>query len=136
MSLLSDFRSFALKGNIVDLAVAVVIGGAFGKIVTAIVSDLIMPLVGAVLPSGEWRTFTVTPLKLQVGHLIGEVVDFGIIAFVLFLVTIKLMGALKRKHEAAPATHTCPECLETIPVVARRCKACGQPVSAPGPAAA
>lgn len=128
MSLLKEFRSFALKGNVVDLAIAVIIGGAFGKIVSALVSDVIMPIVGAVLPSGEWRTWTVSPLKLQLGHLIGEIVDFTIVAFVLFIVVVKFMGALKKKEAeapaAAPTTRACPECLETIPVAAKRCKAC------------
>lgn len=126
MSLLADFKSFALKGNVVDLAVAVVIGGAFGKIVSAVVSDLVMPLVGAILPGGEWRTYTVTPLDLRVGHLLGEIVDFTIVAFVLFIVVVKLMGALQRRREpASPTTRSCPECLDPIPLAARRCRSCG-----------
>src|SRR5207245_2928596 len=118
MSLTSEFKSFALKGNVVDLAVAVVIGGAFGKIVTALVSDLIMPLVGAILPGNEWRTYTVTTLHLKVGDLLGAVVDFFLIALVLFVVVVKVMGGLK-KNDLAPTTKACPECLETIPVSAK-----------------
>src|SRR5437588_11384484 len=97
MGLLQDFKSFALKGNVVDLAVAVVIGGAFGKIVSALVADLIMPLVGAVLPGNEWRTFTVTPLHFKLGDFLGAVLDFLIIATVLFVVVVKFMGAFKKK---------------------------------------
>lgn len=126
MSWLSEFKAFALRGNAVDLAVGVVIGGAFGKIVTALVDDVIMPLVSALLPGNEWREFTLTPLKFKLGHLLGASLDFLIIATVLFLVVQKLMGHFKRHPEAAPApvTKTCPECLETIPVAARRCRAC------------
>jgi large conductance mechanosensitive channel len=127
MTWIGEFRAFALKGNAVDLAVGVVIGGAFGKIVTALVDDVIMPLVSALLPGTEWREFTLTPLKFKVGHLLGASLDFVIIAAVLFLVVQKLMG-LFRHHEAAPAlaptTKSCPECLETIPLLARRCRAC------------
>jgi large conductance mechanosensitive channel len=123
--LLKEFRAFALKGNVVDLAVAVVIGQAFGKIVTALVGDLIMPLAGALLPGqSEWRNYTVTSLNLKVGDLVGAVVDFFIIAAVLFLVVVKFMGAMQKKAPDAPGTKSCAECLETIPAAARRCRAC------------
>jgi large conductance mechanosensitive channel len=122
MSLLAEFKAFALKGNAVDLAVGVVIGGAFGKIVTAIVNDLIMPVVAAVLPGQEWRTLEVTPLKLKLGDFLGSVIDFVIIAAVLFLIVKKLMGLV---YQAAPPnTKACPECLENVPLAAKRCRAC------------
>lgn len=122
MSLLAEFKAFALKGNAVDLAVGVVIGGAFGKIVTAIVNDLIMPVVAAVLPGQEWRTLEVTPLKFKLGDFLGSVIDFVIIAAVLFLIVKKLMGLV---YQAAPPnTKPCPECLENVPVAAKRCRAC------------
>lgn len=130
MSFLKDFRAFAVKGNVVELAVAVVIGGAFGKIVTALVGDLIMPLVSALLPAdADWRTWTVTPLNLKLGAFIGAVVDFLIIALVLFLVVKKVLG---RWQDAPPppSTKKCPECLELIPLEARRCRACTSPQSA------
>ncbi len=133
MSLLKEFHKFALKGNMIDLAVAVVIGGAFGKVVTALVEDLVMPIVGAVLPGGDWREFTVTPLKINVGHLLGALVDFFLIALVLFIVVVKLMGTLQKLGDeapAAPTTRPCPECLETIPIQARRCRACTAVVAA------
>ena len=126
MSVLSEFKQFALKGNVVDLAVAVVIGNAFTAIVNAVVSDLVMPVVGLVLPGGDWREVTVTPLQLRIGHLLGALLDFIIIALVLFLVVVKV-GALWRRKEAAPpppATKVCPECRETVPLEARRCRAC------------
>jgi len=127
MSIVNEFKAFALKGNVIDLAVAVIIGGAFGKIVTALVGDIIMPVVAGLLPgNGEWRALTVSPLNIKLGDFLGAIVDFIIIASVLFLVLVKFMGALKlaTPPAAAPTTKTCPECLETIPLAAKRCKAC------------
>ncbi|MFP2905393.1 large conductance mechanosensitive channel protein MscL [Pyxidicoccus sp. 3LFB2] len=125
MSVLSEFKQFALKGNVVDLAVAVVIGNAFTAIVNAVVADLVMPVVGLVLPGGDWRNVTVSPLQLRIGHLLGALLDFLIIAVVLFIVVVKV-GALWRRKEAPPppSTRVCPECRETIPLEARRCRAC------------
>lgn len=127
MGLLADFKSFALKGNVVDLAVAVVIGGAFGKIVSALVADIVMPIVGAILPSGEWRAWTVTPLNLKVGDFLGAILDFTIIAMVLFLIVTRMVHRVFKRDEA-PTTKACPECLEMIPLAARRCRACTSPI--------
>jgi large conductance mechanosensitive channel len=124
MQWIQDFKNFALKGNVIDMAVGVVIGGAFGKIVTALVDDVIMPLVGALLPGQEWREFTLSPLEFKVGHLLGATLDFLIIAAVLFLVVQKLMGVLRKKAPVKVTTRDCPECLEAIPLTARRCRAC------------
>jgi large conductance mechanosensitive channel len=126
MSWITEFKAFAFKGNAVDLAVGVVIGAAFGKIVSALVDDVIMPLVSALLPGTEWRELTITPLKFKVGHLLGASLDFVIIAAVLFFVVQKLMGHFRKEPPTpvAPATKTCPECLETVPLAARRCRAC------------
>src|SRR4051812_4479605 len=123
MGLLQDFKAFALKGNVVDLAVAVVIGGAFGKIVTALVNDILMPLVNVFQRGGEWGTRTVSALNFKVGDFLGAVVDFFLIAAVLFLVVTRLVNRVY-KREAAPAMKGCPECLEQIPAAARRCRAC------------
>lgn len=131
MSLREEFKAFVLRGNVIDLAVAVVIGGAFGKIVTAFVEGIVMPLVGFVLPAkGPWQSFMVGPFA--VGRVLGEVVSFLAIAGVIFLILVKGLGALsklKKKEEAeaapeAPATKTCPECLETVPAAAKRCRHC------------
>ena len=135
MSLFSDFKAFAFKGNVVDLAVGVVIGAAFGKIVTALVADLIMPAVSLVLPSGDWREsgfvlrHAANPkdnVVLKYGDFAGSVLDFLIVSFVLFLVVSKLVKAAESRFgkAAGPATKECPRCLETIPLKATRCKAC------------
>lgn len=124
MSLYNEFKAFAVKGNVIDLAVAVVIGAAFTKIVNAFVDALIMPLVGRLLPADQWTAFEVGGLK--VGTVIGAIFEFLIIAVVLFLVVAKLLQAAK-KPRAEPATKTCPECLEKIPLAAKRCRACASP---------
>jgi len=121
MKVLKEFKDFVNKGNVIDLAVAVVIGGAFGKIVSAVVSDLVMPLVNAVIPQGDWRKWEATPLHFRVGDFLGTLVDFVIVAFVIFIVMVKVVGTVNRK---APATKPCPECLETVPLAAKRCRAC------------
>jgi large conductance mechanosensitive channel len=129
MSMLKEFRDFAIKGNALQLAVAVVIGTAFTKIITAVVDDLLMPLMNAVIPGGAWREYTVTPLEFRVGHLLGAVVDFLLVALVLFLLVVKLMERFSRKEAvAAPTTRGCPECLELVPLAARRCRACTAPL--------
>jgi large conductance mechanosensitive channel len=124
MSLIDEFKNFVAKGNVVDLAVAVVVGGAFGDIVKAFVNGIVMPLVSYVLPAHmAWEEWTLG--KLRIGLVLGATLHFLIIAGVVFLVMVKLLERLLRKREAeAPATKTCPECLETIPAAATRCKFC------------
>jgi len=129
-SVAKEFREFLLKQNVVALAAGVVIGAAIGKVVSGIVDDLIMPVVGVMLPGqGEWR-HAVLPIgsgnAIAYGDLLGRLVDFGIVAFVVFLV---LKAFVKpAPATAAPTTRSCPECLETIPASARRCRACGSVV--------
>jgi large conductance mechanosensitive channel len=127
MAFLKEFKEFAVKGNVVDLAVAVIVGGAFGKIVSAFVSDLVMPVVNAVLPHGDWRKWEVTPLHFKIGDFLGTVVDFAIVAVVVFLAVVKVMHTIGIKP-AAPATKPCPECLELVPLAARRCRACASAI--------
>lgn len=125
MSMKEEFKTFVMKGNVVDLAVAVVVGAAFGKIVSAFVDGVVMPLVSYVLPSGDWQGWTLG--KFKVGAVLGATVDFLIIAFVVFLVLVKLLGSLTKKKQEAPAeptTRECPACLEQIPLKATRCKHC------------
>jgi large conductance mechanosensitive channel len=124
MGMWKDWKDFALKGNVLDLAVAVVIGAAFTKIVNALVEQIIMPLINAMTPGGDWRGLTVTPLKLGLGPFLGAVLDFLLVSFVIFIVVVKLRGAVVKKEVTKPTTKTCPECLETIPLDAKRCKFC------------
>ena len=128
MSLRREFREFIFRGNVVDLAVGVIIGASFGKITTAFVEDLVMPVVSFLLPGGGWRELVIEPLpkmQFKVGHLLASVIDFLIVATVLFLVLVKFVRLIWRKETPrAPATKTCPECLETVPEAARRCRAC------------
>lgn len=123
MRVFKEFKEFINKGNVVDLAVAVVIGGAFGKIVSALVADMVMPLVNAAIPQGDWRKWEVTPLHFRIGDFLGTVVDFTIVAFVVFIIMVKIVGTVNRKV-TGPETRPCPECLETVPKAARRCRAC------------
>jgi large conductance mechanosensitive channel len=138
MAFIEDFKQFAFKGNVVDLAVGVVIGGAFGKIVSAMVSDLVMPMVALALPSGDWRKSglilkTAADPKdnvvLGYGDFIGAVLDFFVVALVLFIIVSRIIRAaesrLKKPADAAPPViRECPACCETVPVKATRCKYC------------
>jgi len=104
MSMLSEFRAFAMRGNVVDMAVGVVIGAAFGKIVASVVDDLIMPVVGTVTGGVDFSAYEIPihgDAALGIGKLFQTIIDFAIIAFVLFLI-IKAMNAAKRKEAAAP----------------------------------
>src|SRR5204863_9641227 len=126
------------KGNVVDLAVGVVIGAAFGKIVSALVADLVMPVVSMVLPSGDWRASGVVlksaadpkdNVVLKYGDFLGSVLDFFVVALVLFLIVSRIIkaaeGRLAKPAEAAPVpTKECPACCESVPVKATRCKFC------------
>jgi large conductance mechanosensitive channel len=127
MALWTEFKAFAVKGNVIDLAVAVVIGAAFSKIVTALVDGVVMPIVGKGLPDKNWQDYSAGGIKI--GAVLGSVVDFMIVAVVLFLVVVKVLGGLRRLTEkpVVPTTKTCAECLEDIPLAARRCRACTSP---------
>lgn len=125
MSLKDEFKAFIMKGNVVDLAIAVVVGGAFGKIVTAFVDGVVMPLVTYVLPADiKWEEWVLG--KFRIGAVLGATVNFLIIALVIFLVLIKFLGKFMKKEAvpAAPTTKECPACLEQVPLKATRCKYC------------
>jgi large conductance mechanosensitive channel len=120
-----EFKAFIMKGNVIDLAVAVVIGAAFGKIITAFVDGIVMPLVTYVLPSNiKWEEWVLG--KFRIGTVLGATVNFLIIALVVFLVLIKFLGKFIKKEEApaAPTTKECPACLEQVAIKATRCKYC------------
>jgi large conductance mechanosensitive channel len=142
-----DFQDFVMKGNIFDLAVGVIIGGAFGKLVTAFVENIIMPVVSVFIPGGSWRDAkipfgTITKLipdpkdaakkietivnnDILIGQFFGGLLDFIIIAFVIFLM-VRALAKLKRKEEKIEAADTkeCPYCLSTIPIAASKCGHC------------
>lgn len=125
MAMKDEFKAFIMKGNVIDLAVAVVVGGAFGKIVTAFVDGIVMPLVTYVLPANiKWEEWVLG--KFRIGAVLGATVNFLIIALVIFLVLIKFLGKFMKKDEApaAPTTKECPACLEQVPLKATRCKHC------------
>ena len=120
--MLRDFRNFLLKENFVALALAVVLGGAVGKVVTAIVDDFIMPIVGAVTPDGDWRkaTWDVGSVKFGVGDFAGVVINFFIVAFVIWRIS-----KLLEKPASPPVTvRTCQFCKMPIEDGATRCPHC------------
>jgi large conductance mechanosensitive channel len=97
--MIGEFKAFLTKHGVIGLAVAVVIGGAVGKLVTALVSDLVMPVVGAFTPSGDWRqaTWTIGSVKLGIGDFIGVFIDFVIISFVVFMIVKTLIKEEPKK---------------------------------------
>ncbi|HEY2030364.1 MAG TPA: large conductance mechanosensitive channel protein MscL [Myxococcales bacterium] len=122
---IQDFREFLLKQNAFALAIGVIIGAAIGKVISGIVDDVLMPIIGVVLPGGEWRNAQLVlngTNAIKYGDLIGRFVDFLIIAAVVYLLTKWFLE--KPAVAAPPATKNCPECLETIPIGAHRCRAC------------
>ena len=124
--MLKEFRDFAMRGNVLDLAVAVIIGGAFGKIVASLVDDIIMPLVGLIIGGVDFKSlaFTVGSAQVKYGSFIQNVVDFLIIAFVIFLIVRTMNRFKKPAPAAAPATKECPRCFTIIPLKATRCPNC------------
>jgi large conductance mechanosensitive channel len=122
-----QFKGFALKGRISDLAIAVVIGTAFGAVVNSLVKDVIMPIFSYILPSqGEYLKWHVG--RVLIGKFLGELVNFFVVAGALFLVMVKLMGTIQRVIPPLapdePATKECPFCLSVIPARARKCANC------------
>jgi large conductance mechanosensitive channel len=129
--MLKGFRQFLLRGNVIDLAVAVVIGGAFGAVVTALVKDLITPLIAAIVGKPDFSAivFTINGSQFLIGDFINSLVSFLLIgAAVYFFVVIPVNAfmARMRRGEAPPdpTTKKCPECLSDVPIAARRCAAC------------
>lgn len=123
--MLKEFREFAIRGNVMDLAVAVIIGGAFGKIVTSLVDDLIMPLIGLLTGGVDFseRTFAVGSAVVKWGAFVQSIIDFIIVAFVIFLL-VRAMNRLKRQEPTTPTTKECQYCFSTIPLKAVRCPNC------------
>jgi large conductance mechanosensitive channel len=120
--MLKEFREFAMRGNVMDLAIAVIIGGAFGKIVTSLVNDMLMPLIGLVLGGVNFSELAYGVVKW--GAFVQSIVDFIIVAFVIFML-IRTMNRFKKPEPvAAPTTKECPHCFTTIPLKATRCPNC------------
>jgi large conductance mechanosensitive channel len=130
------FRAFILRGNVVDLAVAVLIGAAFGALVTAFTRDFITPILAAIggKPDFSSLQFTINKSTFRYGDFINALIAFLIIAAVLYFLVIlpvnKLMAKYKTEPEPALPTRDCPECLSSIPQAASRCAFCGVPVTA------
>jgi large conductance mechanosensitive channel len=129
--MLSEFKKFIMKGNVVDLAVGVVIGIAFGAVVTGLVKDLITPLIGAIggQPDFSGLTFTINNSKFLYGDFINAVISFLIIAAVIFFFVVQPLNKLqerasKNKTPEDPTEKKCPECLSEIPKAAKKCKFC------------
>lgn len=128
--MLKEFREFILRGNLVDLAVAVVIGAAFGAVVAALVKDLITPLIAAIggKPDFSQLTFTINDSKFLYGEFINALLAFLIVAAVIFSLVIKPVNLLMARRKVEPATgvptRSCPECMSEIPAPARRCAFC------------
>jgi len=147
-----EFREFALKGNVVDLAVGVIIGAAFGKITTSLVNDIIMPPIGLILGKVDFSNLYISlsgqhyaslaeakaagAATLNYGLFINSLLDFVIVAFAIFLLVREINAARKRLvHESTPTERACPFCLTTVSVEATKCKACTADLpSAPSPA--
>jgi large conductance mechanosensitive channel len=130
VSLANEFKTFLLRGNVVDLAVAVVIGTAFGAVVTAFVEGLLTPLIAALFgqPSFAGLTFTINDAVFLYGNVINAIITFVLIAGAVFFFVIKplnmLMARSRREPPADPTSKKCPECLSEVPIQARRCAFC------------
>jgi large conductance mechanosensitive channel len=139
--ILKEFRAFILRGNVVDLAVAVVIGAAFTAVVNALVRDIITPVIAAVFGKSDFGdlAFTINGSRFAYGDLINAVITFVLVAAAVFFFVVKpvnyLMGRLRTEPDVESPTRGCPECLSQIPVAASRCAFCTTevPPAAPAP---
>jgi large conductance mechanosensitive channel len=141
MGMIKEFKEFAMRGNVVDLAVGVIIGGAFGKVVSSVVNDVIMPPIGVMMGGVDFSTLAIKLKEASVdaagkaipavlisyGKFINTVIDFVIVAFCIFML-IKAINSMKKKPapvpETGPISKDCPYCLSNIPIKATRCAHC------------
>lgn len=132
--MLRGFRAFVLRGNVIDLAVAVIIGAAFTSIITALTTNIINPLLGAIVgkPNFDYLIAHLHGGEIKYGTFITAVINFLLIAAVVYFLIVLPAQYLLRKFDppaaAPPATRACPQCMGDIPVAATRCKFCTQPV--------
>ena len=129
--MLKGFKQFVMRGNVLDLAVAVVIGGAFGKIVAALVADLLTPLIALVggKPDFSAINFTVHGTIFKLGDFLNELVSFVLIAAAIYFLVVAPVNAINERRRRgelppSPTSKKCPECLTEVPIAARRCSAC------------
>ena len=146
MGMIQEFKAFAIKGNVVDMAVGIIIGAAFGKIVSSLVSDVLMPPIGKLAGNLDFSNLFISlngqayeSLKaakdagaptINYGLFLNTVIDFIIVAFVIFLIVKQLNRLKKEAPAAAPNTRECPYCLTQIPLKATKCPACTADVKA------
>jgi large conductance mechanosensitive channel len=129
-ALLKEFRAFILRGNVVDLAIAVVIGAAFTAVVNALVKDLITPVIAALFGKPDFAdlAFTINDSRFAYGDFLNAVLTFVLVAAAVFFLVVKpvnyMMARLRTEPDVESPTHGCPECLSQIPVGARRCAFC------------
>ena len=141
--MLKEFKEFAMRGNVVDMAVGIIIGAAFGAIVQSLVADVIMPPIGLILGNVDFSNLFVVlkegaatapsaslaeaqkagAVTINYGKFLNAVVSFVIVAFAVFML-IRAINQLKRKEQAAPTTKECPQCFSTISIKAKRCPNC------------
>jgi large conductance mechanosensitive channel len=137
MGLLGEFRNFLLRGNVIDLAVAVVLAVAFGAVVTSLVEDLLTPLIGAIFgqPDFSALTFTINNSVFTYGNFINALLSFVLVAAAIFFVVMKPVNAMiarsRNQPPPDPTTMQCPECLSIVPINARRCAFCTSQLAAP-----
>jgi large conductance mechanosensitive channel len=131
--MLRDFKAFLLRGNVVDLAVAVVVGAAFGAVVTALVRDILTPIIGLIFGQHDFSalSFTINGSHFRYGDFLNFLISFLSIAAAVFFFVVQPVNALMARRKTQPAvdseTRTCPECLSDIPRLARKCAFCGSP---------
>jgi large conductance mechanosensitive channel len=132
--MLKEFKQFLLRGNVVDLAVGVVIGAAFGSVVTSLVSDILTPFIAAIakVPDFGGLFFTINGSKFMYGHFLNVIISFVLVAVAIFFFVVKpinmLIARSRKEPPADPTTKKCKECLSEIPITARRCSHCAQVV--------
>jgi len=124
MKMLDEFKAFAFKGNMIDLAVAVVIGTAFSNVIGSLVKDVVMPVISYIAPTeGGYKAWHLG--HIMIGNFLGELLNFLIIALAVFLVMVKVIGMLMKKPAPPPPnTKDCPLCLSAIPIKATKCAHC------------
>jgi len=124
----NEFRNFAFKGNMIDLAVAVVIGTAFGAVVKSLVENLFMPIISYVIPSqGGYTAWHLG--RVRIGVFLSDVINFGVVTLAVFVMIVKMLGYLMKKAAPPPAatepvTKECPFCLMVVPIKASKCGHC------------